>query len=326
MSNYNSGRSIPISTLSPDELKTAVKEWAEGSPYLEALLWTCINNGVDTTASHAGPRPYLDLDAKNPKNKLVHMLDVMSSITPSLIYISPNGGNPFSGPDWYKPTVSIALNTDNLDETNDFFAKLSNAAASEEPINSSNPSIALELLDYLDFLAEKDTILELRATHSKDGQYKFSIGSHRDEKNFDRLNQLFQNAGFQLNEEENNPFISWDLSDNDPIALAEKMKESKQHIFENFAIEPPTSESEFISFNQEARFKMRELGDTPQGKQEFENWLKMKKKEHDKQWLKQTYSNRGIFASSLHQASAFLRSTYNNIKRKIIGDNDDYQK
>ena len=71
MSKYNSGASIPISSLSDEELKIAIHEWAEGNDSLESLLWKCYKNGIETQGCHSGLNSYLQIGLKSPKDKLV---------------------------------------------------------------------------------------------------------------------------------------------------------------------------------------------------------------------------------------------------------------
>ena len=52
---WNTGAGIPISSLSQDELKEAIHEWAEGSKELEDILWACYKNDVVTIGSHVDP-------------------------------------------------------------------------------------------------------------------------------------------------------------------------------------------------------------------------------------------------------------------------------
>lgn len=62
MSKYNNIKSIPIDSLSKEELKTAIHEWAEGDDAMERLLWAFYNKGIKTNGCHAGTRPYIGID------------------------------------------------------------------------------------------------------------------------------------------------------------------------------------------------------------------------------------------------------------------------
>lgn len=67
---YNNGSSMPISGLSKDELKVAMKEWAEGSKTLEKLLWNCYNNGIETGGCHIKNRfAYIDIYGDSCSNE-----------------------------------------------------------------------------------------------------------------------------------------------------------------------------------------------------------------------------------------------------------------
>ena len=49
---WNTGASIPVTSLTLEELKEAIHEWAEGCDELEELLWACYHNGLETSESH----------------------------------------------------------------------------------------------------------------------------------------------------------------------------------------------------------------------------------------------------------------------------------
>ena len=58
---WNTGAGIPISSLSQDELKEAIHEWAEGSQELENFLWECYHNDVTTIGSHVSERENMEI-------------------------------------------------------------------------------------------------------------------------------------------------------------------------------------------------------------------------------------------------------------------------
>lgn len=122
---YNNLSSIDIYSLSNEELKKAIHEWAEGEPVIEELLWKCYNSGVETRGCHAGGRPYLTISADKSTDKVKNMLASVCDVDGFSIIISPDGGNAFSGDNFYKSDLGIVfLKTMYKDEADEIFKKM----------------------------------------------------------------------------------------------------------------------------------------------------------------------------------------------------------
>lgn len=98
MSKYNRMASIPISSLSEQELPIAIKEWAEDNVYMESLLWACYNNGVETDGCHADAFPYIGFHLDSKKEGVLKLLNASQNIKGTSFLVMPDGGNPLSGP------------------------------------------------------------------------------------------------------------------------------------------------------------------------------------------------------------------------------------
>ena len=151
MSKYSDGSSIDIQSLSPQELKIAIKEWAEGDASLENLLWICHENQIETNGCNIHKSSYISLFTNNSKDKIVKMLNIAQSFTETEVHISPDGGNPFSGPNWDRPYISISINTDNMVKTDKIFDALSETLTSDKAQILPNDEIFAQALDFLEF-------------------------------------------------------------------------------------------------------------------------------------------------------------------------------
>ena len=107
MSKYNRMASIPISSLSEQELPIAIREWAEGNVHMENLLWACYKNGIETNSCHADESPYIGFYLDSKKEEVLKLLNVAQSIKGASFLVMPDGGNPFSGPDWNRPVLTL---------------------------------------------------------------------------------------------------------------------------------------------------------------------------------------------------------------------------
>ena len=284
MSKYNSGASIPISSLSDEELKTAIHEWAEGNDSLESLLWKCYKNGIETQGSHSGLNSYLQIGLKSHKDKLLKLLGTIHQLSDSDIFIQPNGGNPFSGADWYKPSISIGSSTSTKEESDYFFNVLSNAIDEDNTKQADEDSLILELLNYLYFFNGSGLDEELRLVHNANEkkQYTFSIEGFYDLNNFNRLNPIYQKTGFKMipsDQREDLTFFT--LSSNDPQELAKAMRKSRQYLQKHYWIEYPSPENA-TSANLEVRLMRMGFGDTPEGRQKFEDWFENQRSIYEK--------------------------------------------
>ena len=127
MSKYNNMKTIPISSLSEQELKMAIKEWAEGSEILEQFLWNCHLKQLETNGCHAGKNPFVGFYLNNSEEEIRKILNTIQSMKGSEVFIMPDGGNPFSGKDWYRSVITASINTNYRNEANEFFKKLRQA-------------------------------------------------------------------------------------------------------------------------------------------------------------------------------------------------------
>lgn len=274
MSKYNHMQSIPIESISKEDIAQAIKEWSEDDKSLEQLLWACYEKGIKTDGCHAGSHPYISFKEQEGLNQITNLLNITQEKESSQILISVDGGNPFGGDDWTKATVLLGLDTKYQEEADAYFDELTRG------VKESNGNQNHQLLELLDFFAGKESSLFLRFRHTNDGQYIFNIES-RDIPNdrYSYYNDVFTKAGLIETESPitNNTRHDWQIESDSLNDMLEKLNTISKYIIENYSLEAPKSEDEILNFNMEARFKQRTMS-----KEEFEAWLGEKYEEFTK--------------------------------------------
>jgi hypothetical protein len=269
-------KSIPISSIKKEEMAKAIKEWAEGSAHMEQLLWACFNNGVETNGCHAGADPYLGIKVNDSKDKIKKMICSIQEIDGVQVLIMPDGGNPYGGSDFYKPILTLSCFTPYEKSANDFFDKMKESLTNEKTKEIYEEGLFDSMLDFYDFFAFKESGLVFRSRYES-GKYIFAIDSNHSEKNFDYFKKLFEKAGLQKMKKEPEYMNFWDISATTAEEFREKMKVCKDVIINEWSLDLPNEITEDMSFNEKARIKRREFGDSPEGKKNFESWLKDEK-------------------------------------------------
>lgn len=273
MSKYNNIKSIPIESIPKKEITKAIKEWSEGDKSMERLLWSCYNKNIKTCGCHAGSRPYIEFKYQENIEKIIPLIEVTQEQLDSQILIMVDGGNPFSGPEWYIPSIGFGLKTEYKDEADTFFDKLTKSLEDE---NTNNKHFLLELLN---FFLEKETSLLLRFIHQKDNKYTFYIESKSiTEERYKYYNSLFTKAGLEegINKNEDMPNSHyWKIESNEISDIINKLNSITEYITNNFSYDIPKSEDEVISLSSLALYKKRILCE-----EEFNDWLDQKKNEY----------------------------------------------
>lgn len=324
MSKYNRMESIPISSLSEQELPIAIREWAEGNVHMESLLWACYKNGIETDGCHADAFPYISFHLDSKKEEVLKLLNVAQNIKGTSFLVMPDGGNPLSGPNWNRPNLSLWFEAQEKREINSILEKLTLALTSnKEELNIDNAFFA-QLLDLAHFFANKESGLDFCAFHNQDDRYSFLMRAEK--LNFEYYNSLLQNAGLQLAETPKDWWCNeWSMESNEVQALSQKTKTCIESIMQNYSLEKPTEISKGMSFNAIACIKKREFGDSLEGQQKFAEWLQ-------DEWIKRTnnlrksYVLRQIFASGLQNAKEMLHKAGERLKKMLTGKDNSYER
>lgn len=274
MSKYNNIKSIPVSSIPKNEIKQAIKEWAEGNSHLENLLWACLNNNIETTGCHVGKNSYLGIIVNDSHDKVKKMLHKAQEFDRATVQVSPDGGNPKSGSDWYKPNLTFSFPVTNEKFANNIFDSMSESLTDESTKYKTKDKAFEHILDFYDFFTGKESNCDFRISHDL-GQYTFSIDSFKEEKNLDYFASLFEKSGLNRMKKDpiDSPVDSWTINASTPEEFNEKMIKCKDIIMREWSLELPCEITKGMSFNTKAHIKKREFGETPEGIQQFEKWL-----------------------------------------------------
>ena len=278
LSKYNNMKSIMIDKLSEKELNIAIKEWAENDNSLEKLLWSCYNNGVQTSGCHVGAYSYLSIHVNDSKKEVIKLLDAFQKIKGTKIVIMPDGGNPFSGEDWYEPGLTFCFQKLYKKETDEILDSLT------DTLNNKKERVIKEnffskMLELYNFFAYKESGLSFTGYYTEEQNYKFIINLWSKKNKFDYFNNLLSKSGLiHESNTENKPFESWSIETNKLEEIIDKTKYCINYIINNYNLELPNSINELTNFHEIALFKKREFGDSLEGKEQFNQWLENERK------------------------------------------------
>lgn len=279
MSKYNNIKSIPIDSLSEDELKVAMKEWTEGDDAMEALLWALYHKGIKTSGCHAGSRPYIGMDFEEAsKDDTAILMNAVLSVKDSQIMARPDGGNPFSGDDWYKPDVTVGFNTvykDDADEKFDMMRRV---------INGEDDAISLfdmsPIHDLISFFINKYTGILIRIKHDNDDNYilSFECVAKKDSDKLKYFNDSLLGLGFTYSSIDEIDRYFWEFNTNDPQELNSIMRKAVDSLINNFSLKIPAEPEEADTFLAKAHIIRNRSVD------EFYEWLAEEDKKSKAQW------------------------------------------
>lgn len=285
MSKYNDLKEVPINDLNESELQQAFKEWSEGDKYLEELLESCHNNGVETVGCHtewhlgAANPSYFSVRVNESHDKIKKMLEVIKDTKELAIRIEPDGGSPNSGDNWYKPILSVDRLEMNkkLDctESGDIVFKQIKEKLTEEREDEHEDDSISALLDLYDFFTGKDSNLTFSMNHKNENEYEFNITTLGNERDWDYYNDLCEHAGLtRIEQEDESPIAEWSTSAESYELLSDKIKKCRDVLLSEYSLEIPNEIREDMTFiNAQARVKRREFGDTPEGRQKLKEWV-----------------------------------------------------
>lgn len=270
MSKYNHSNSIPVDSIPNYEIAQAIKEWAEGDEAMEKLLWTCYDKNIKTDGCHAGAGPYIDFNYQDKIEELSKLIDTTQKIKGSQVMISVDGGNPFSGPEWYLPYISLGFDTEYKEEADICFDKLTECLEKES--KKKNKHLLLKLLE---FFIDKESGLVFRFKHTEEDKYEFYIeATFISDNRYKVYNDIFIKAGLiEDTSKERQNMHYWKIESNNLKEISSQIESITEYLINNYSVEPPTSKKEFLSFNHYARFMKRKMT-----KEKFEKWLKKQRK------------------------------------------------
>ena len=270
MSKYNHIKSIPIESIPKEEIAQAIHEWAEGYDFLEKFLWVCYERGIKTDGCHAGMRSYVGFSYEGEKdNELALLMNAAISQNESQVMISPHGGNPLSGPDWYKTNIVVGAETEYEEDGKAFFDSLTQQLKN----NQSDTNIDFSpLLALTKFFSDNLAGLLIRIRHNNN-EYSFSLeGYFPDKDKVEELNSLFQGCGLVMYSHPEGERKNWTCTCADIETLSSKIREVADYIISNYSINPPTEVCENNTFNINANIVRNKA--IQEGRPEmFDTWL-----------------------------------------------------
>ena len=270
-SKWNRIESIPISSLSEDELKEAMKEWAEGSQALENLLWVCYQNGIKTSGCHTSEHArfvYLDFDFEEntPRDLLNCVFSEVEKFGNAQINLH-FGGNPLSGPDWYKTYFGISsryvLQADRLWENL--------AKAILEKHFEEKYSIFIKILDLHDLLQDKDCGLTCRMKVSAYCTYEINFDDSGPKSTTEYFSAFFEKLGFEVYEDHGKKF--WFFKTSDKAVFKNLLDKLCAAFASDYSLEKPAEVTSDMTFNYQAYLMQKKFGHTREGIEKMNDWI-----------------------------------------------------
>lgn len=271
MSKYNNIKSIPVDSIPKRKIKKAIHEWAEGNDFLEQLLTICYEKDIKTSGCHAGPGPYIDFKYHENINKIESIFETVQKTKDSQILIAVDGGNPYSGPEWYIPTIGFSIFTEDQKEIDTFFKSLI------EEVKKEKEYVSHPLMDILRFFIDKETGLLLRFRHTSEDKYCFQIELKKtSEERLKYFKDFFNKTSLKEKpfDIEKSPYHEWVIENDNLEYINNKLKELYNYIFNNYSLDSPKSEDEIYNFQALVRFRRKINGNKDFERKELDKILK----------------------------------------------------
>ncbi len=304
---YNNLSSIDVYSLSPEELKIAIHEWAEGDEAMEELLWKCYNSGVETKQSHAGARPYIEISGDHNVEKVKSLISSVCNVDGFSTRIAPDGGNPFSGDVFYKPGIGIAfLKTEYQSEADEIFRRMTQSLDMQSVPNKMIDSF----INLYNAFKGKESGLDFRITF-QDGKYQFSTGVGG-RYNLEQFNELFSNIG--LTPGKFGVIDVWQFESDNLEDFGNKMEYFTNTLINNYSFELPDRLDEKMSFNERFLYLRRRFIERDGNDLAYKEFSNSFYKEYEQ--YSQALAEGKI---SMEEAENWARDTFLNAEAKAIG-------
>ena len=267
---WNRGSSIPISDLSKLQLIRAIHEWAEGNRELEKLLWWCHRNGVVTSGCDAGDHhfPYIDFEIEgssipNLKRILVATENLDDEATVFLMLVS----NPYSGPNWYKPTLAVFPSNKN------FFKDINKSLKKIKVVETG----FVNILQLHDFFKDKESGLNITFEKKYSSEYSLSFSSFMNERNWQYYTDLFCEADLTPitpSSEKDAPVMKWEAKCSSKEEFDLLIKRIMEILSTKWTLKLPNAITDDMEFKSIALYMHRLFRNHPKGDLLMSEWLK----------------------------------------------------
>lgn len=273
-SKWNTGASVPVTSLTPEELKDAIHEWAEGCNELEKLLWLCYRKGLETGGCHVGQRNnYLDFyitsQSSERLKKVLWAAETYGFAETFMMF----GGNPYSGPNWYRTVLSVdCLIPENVGE---FYARISQTLEDETEVFSTR--CFGMMTEFAEFFEDKLVNLTFRMRVRNHCEYEFYIEKFKGEYNWNYFDELFGSLGMTKKQREDAPFVCWCLKSSSEKEFGDALNIILEGIRAKWSLETPTEIMPDMEFNHKALLMQKKFGTTPEGVKKMNDWINANK-------------------------------------------------
>ena len=271
-SRWNRMVSIPVKSLTPEELKEAIHEWAEGCDELERLLWACHDNGLETGGCHVDERSnYIQFavatESAEQLKKCLSAAEVYGYATLQMMI----GGNPYSGPNWHRTKLGVTCTRPN--DVDSFFCNLTNAL--ENGKYSETKSGFTLISDIAEFFEEKLAALEFFMSVQNHSEYEFRIILRSNERNWKYFNELFGSFGMvqEVEKKEKYSMISWYVNASSKEEFYDVLFDILEGIKRKWNLETPTEIMPDMGFPHKALLMQKKFGITPEGVKKMNDWI-----------------------------------------------------
>lgn len=267
-SRWNNGSSIAIADLNEIELKEAMKEWAEGNKELEELLWECHHNGVVTTGSHVGEySAYVQFLIEDSSEKIKNILCAAWNFDNVKVTLDFEG-NPFSGPDWYKSTISISPKRGC--EASKLFACLTESLNNPEVMCCSNPFVHSYAIYH--FLDGKESDLTFNF-EKEDNKFSISIVCFGNTRNWNNFSEIFVTARMSEERKEEKGLIRWSYQTKDEEEFNSIIINLLETLKIKWNLSLPNEINNDMTLTSSALVMRRKFGTDQEGIKRFNEWL-----------------------------------------------------
>lgn len=268
MSKWNHMKTIPIYSLTDEERKEAIKEWAEGNEHLEKLLWNCYNNGIETAGCHYGRSSYFQIHVNDSNDAVRRMLYKAKEIPKVQVLAVMEGHNPRSGPTWYEPSLSFGTFSIAEADQDTLFNTLNDAIEHKDEITPPKEDAFGTMLDIHEFFKNKGSSLMFRVRKDAEGKFKFTTELWGRKGIEEYCDNLFKKAGMKKSEEESH-LPEWVIEADDYEELSKKMTHFRDVVLDGWNLEAPTEITDDMTPGEKALIKRKEYGDSEEGQRKL---------------------------------------------------------
>ena len=269
-SRWNRMVSIPVNSLTQEELREAIHEWAEGCEELEKLLWTCYHKGIETGGSHVGKHNnyfefYVDFNSTSLLQRILSAAETYGFAETFMMF----GGNPFSGPNWYRTNLCIECLIP--EKVAEFYSQV-NHTLEDETQNISARCFAL-MLEFAEFFEDKLANLRFRMKVRNHSEYELFIETSKSGHNVAYFDELFGSFGMIQMKRDDSPVVLWYINGFSEEDFYLTIKTILDGIRSKWKLETPTEivDEKNPFFN--ALIMQKKFGTTPEGVKKMNDWI-----------------------------------------------------